>query len=117
MTKVAPYQFQKHESTFCLSKTRMKPVLYISMNRILLLSLNVLPINSLFLPLNVLPISHLLLSINVLPISYLLLPLNILPISHLLLLLLVVLPISHPNLLLLPQLLYPKILRNGSKTQ
>ena len=88
MTIVAPYQFQKHQSTFCLPKTKMKPILYVRMNRIVLL------------PLNVLPISHLLL-----------------PISHLLLLLLGVLPISHPNLLLLLQLLYLKMLRNRSKTR
>ena len=93
LTIVAPYQFQKHESTFCLPKTKMKPILYVRMNWIVLL------------PLNVLPISHLLL------------PINILPISHLLLLLLGVLPISHPNLLLLLQLLYLKMLRNRSKTR
>ena len=93
MTIVAPYQFQKHQSTFCLPKTNMKPILYVRMNWIVLL------------PLNTLPISHLLL------------PINILPISHLLLLLLGVLPISHPNLLLLLQLLYLKMLKNRSKTR
>ena len=58
--------------------------------------------------LNILPISPLLLPPNLHPISQLLLPIKVLPISHLLLLLLDVLLISHPNLLLLPQLLYPK---------
>ena len=27
VTKLATYQFQKHQSTFCLSKTWMKPIL------------------------------------------------------------------------------------------
>ena len=27
VTKVVPYQFQKNQSTFCLSKTRMEPIL------------------------------------------------------------------------------------------
>ena len=27
MTEAAPYQFQKHQSTFCLPKTKMKPIL------------------------------------------------------------------------------------------
>ena len=129
VTKVAPYQFQRHQSTFCLSKTKMKPILQVRKNRILLLSFNVLSISDLFLPLKVLPISHLFLPIKVPPISHPLLPLNILPISHLLLLLNVllishllpllldVIAIRYPNLLLLLQLLYPKTPRNVSKAQ
>ena len=27
VTKVGPYQFKKHQSTFCLPKTRMKSIL------------------------------------------------------------------------------------------
>ena len=127
VTKVALYQFQKQQSIFFLPKLRMKPILQVRINRIpllplnirrtsyLLLPINVLTISHLQLPINVLPISYLLLPLNVLPINHLLLPINVLSISHLLLLLLVVLPISHPNLLLLPQLLYPKTPRNGGK--
>ena len=128
VTKVATYQFQKHQSTICLPKTRMRLVLQVRMNRImvfplnilfishLLLQLIVLRISQLLLPINVLSISHLLLPLNVLPISQLLLlPLNVLPIIHLLLLLLDVLQISYPNLLLLLQLLYPKTPTNGDK--
>ena len=127
VTKVATYQFQKHQSTICLPKTRMRLVLQVRMNRImvfplnilfishLLLQLIVLRISQLLLPINVLSISHLL-PLNVLPISQLLLlPLNVLPIIHLLLLLLDVLQISYPNLLLLLQLLYPKTPTNGDK--
>ena len=94
--QVAPYQFQEL-STFCLPKTRMKPILQIRMNQFL------------FLPLSLLSISHLVLPLNVLPI-------NVLLISHLLLLLNKLL-ISHSNLLLHRQLLYPKTPRNRSKAR
>ena len=75
------------------TKTRIKPVLQVRMNRILLLPLNVLPIN------------------------HLLLPLNVLLIGHLMLLLLDVLLIIHQNLILLLKLLYPKTPRNRIKSR
>ena len=84
VTKVVLYQFQKNQSTFCLSKTRMEPIRQVKMSRILLLPLNVLPISHLLQSINVLLITQMLLPLNVLPISHLLLPLNFLQISHLL---------------------------------
>ena len=117
VTKVAPYQFLKHQFTFCLPKWKMKAILQFRMNRVPLLPHYILPMSHLFLPINLLPISRLLLPSSVLPISHLLLRLIILPINHVLFLLPDVLPTSYLHILLLVWLLYPERLRNGSKTQ